>query len=187
MKKSIFLFFTFTVFIVLSLACASTDNLADTPKISKEERARQIELENERIAREQELLKTNYRYDGNWYQKEKFPSNIDHIERLSIGDPCFQNNNPYGFNKNAAYMPDIQGSVLQWLQDGCLFDFAGVASSHLYWSCLACLTLNDNEKNLLFNSSYIKFYQYIGPWTYTTTNGGSNTVPVFKVIFYERD
>jgi len=187
MKKSFFIIISFITCILLSLACASTDTIQESTNISEEERARQIELENERIAKRQALLQTHYYYDHEWYQKDKFPASIENIGRLSIGDPCFQNNNPYGFRKNIAYLPDIQGSVLQWLQDGCLFDFAGVASSQLYWSCLAYLSLNNDEKNLLFDSNYIKFYRYIDALTYTTTNGGSNTVPVFEVIFFDKN
>ena len=186
-KQTYFKFLSLILLLVLIISCSTTSKQVNT--ISEEERLKQIELENERIAqekeKEKEKLKTHFKYDGYWYKKENFPSNIKAIKQISLDNPCFMNNNPYGFEKDVAYSPIIDGSAFQWLTDGCLYDFAGIASNQLYWTCIGYVRIPYDKRNRLFNENLVKFFEYVGTYTYTTTSGGTNTVPVFEVIFYQ--
>ncbi len=176
--------YSISVFVRLG---SSLPNLKERKEIIRQqeiERNNQIALEQERIFQENEKLKTHYKIFNNWYEKDKFPSYIKNVQELTIGDPNFINNNPYGFEKDLAYFPSNNGSVLQWLPDGCLYDFAGAASSQLHWSCLTYILVSENQRSKMFNNYYEKFYHYVGPYTYTTTNGSLNTVPSFEIIFY---
>lgn len=108
-------------------------------------------------------------------------------EYISYDSSFFRKNNPYGLNKLTKYIEkeSIKGKVLQWLHDGCLYDFSGGLSG-INWSCLAYLILPETDKNLFFDDSYNRYYKYEGVYSYETVNHSINTVPKFKVYFEKK-
>lgn len=192
MNKTIIIV-TILFYTLLSIGCISTS--ASVQKRNEEtERQKQLELENE-ISRldseiatlefEEKMLETHFKLDGEWYQKDKFPKGITGLTSLKLGDENFVHNNPYGFDKTVAYYFDGgSGRVLQWLEDGCLYDFAALVASHVFWSCLSYVKIEPARRNSFFDKNLKKFFLYKGVVSYTTTLGGTNTVPVFEVILY---
>lgn len=109
-------------------------------------------------------------------------------EYISYKSPFFRKNNPYGLNKHTKYIEEeysIKGKVLQWLYDGCLYDFSG-GITDITWSCLVYLILPESDRNLFFDDSYKKYYKYEGVYSYETVNHVANTVPKFKVCFEKK-
>jgi len=121
------------------------------------------------------------------FQKAKLPSNVNAIKELSIQDQSFIQNNPFGFEKNVAYSQSFgSGQVIQWINENeCLYDFAGMAASQLYWSCIGYLDLGKHNGNDFLSKRYTILFEYVGIFSYQTVNGSQNSVPKFKVIFYE--
>ena len=121
------------------------------------------------------------------YQKAKLPTNISAIKELSIQDKSFIQNNPYGFEKNVAYKLSFGGGqVIQWINENeCLYNFAGMAASQLYWSSVGYFDLGKHNGNDFLSTKYSLLFEYVGVFSYQTVNGSQNSVPKFKVIFYE--
>ena len=44
----------------------------------------------------------------------------------------------------------------------------------------------EEEKMLLFDTSYDHYYKYLGVYEYITTSGAMNTIPKFKVYFEKK-
>lgn len=120
------------------------------------------------------------------YNRDQFPENILGIEELNLNHNAFQNNNPYGFKENIAYKPFIQGKVVQWLSDSCLYDFAGVASNQLYWECLGLVVFEGLSKSDFSDQKITLFFEYIGIFNYTTVNNVPKIIPKFRVIYYRK-
>lgn len=142
-----------------------------------------------KLIEENELNKKNYfEYKGfgknQLFYKDKLPSNIQQIEELNIDHTAFQNNNPYGFSENTAYIPFIPGKVIQWIGDSCLYDFAGVASSQLYWECLGLIMFEGQSKSMLSDQNTNVLFEYIGVFNYRTVNNIPKTIPKFRIIYY---
>ena len=115
-------------------------------------------------------------------------NNAPEMEYISYKSLFFRNNNPYGLNKNTKYIEDkysIKGKVLQWLYDGCLYDFSG-GITEINWSCLVYLILPESDRNLFFDDSYNKYYKYEGVYSYETVYHVANTVPKLKVYFEKK-
>ncbi len=119
-------------------------------------------------------------FSENEIKKNKTEENK--IEKISFSSSFFRNNNPYGLSKNSKYVDDNIGKVLQWLPDGCLYDFSG-GILDITWSCLAYLVLPEEDRNLFFDDSYSHYYLYDGVFSYETVNHVANTVPKLKIIF----
>lgn len=120
-------------------------------------------------------------------EKEKIATDEKKIEKISFSSSFFRNNNPYGLSKNTKYIDDEYriGKVLQWLPDGCLYDFSG-GILDITWSCLAYLELSEDDRNLFFDESYSHYYLYEGVFSYETVNHVANTVPKLKVVFEKK-
>ncbi|WP_027728913.1 hypothetical protein [Treponema sp. C6A8] len=115
------------------------------------------------------------------------PSNTEfEMKELSYKDYCFKNNNPYGFLKNCKYTENktIKGKVLQWLEDGCLYDFAGPITELNYF-CISYLVLAEEDRNKFFDSDISHYFIYSGVFCYENVNNQMLTVPMFKVVFDE--
>lgn len=121
------------------------------------------------------------------YQKVKLPSNIKAIKELSITDPNFMQNNPFGFERNVAYKQVFgSGEFIQWINENeCLYNFAGAAANQIQWSCVGYLNLGKYNGNDFLNRKYSILFEYVGVFSYQTVSGSQNSVPKFKVIFYE--
>lgn len=121
-------------------------------------------------------------------EKEKTTGTEVVTEFISFNNRNFKRNNPYGFSKNSKYFEDeysIKGKVLQWLDNGCLYDFSG-GIPDITWSCLVYLVLPESQRNLFFDEDYTHYYTYEGVFTYETVNYMANTVPKFKVNFEKK-
>jgi len=129
-----------------------------------------------------------FKLENKYFLKAKFPRFVEDITYITSNNINFQENNPFGFYENLAYYEGFlhYGKVIQWLDNGCLFDFAGNASYALPWNSLAFLVVSDNYAGRLFDDNYIPFFLYKDVYSYTTTAGSYNTVPVFSVIFYPK-
>lgn len=112
---------------------------------------------------------------------------VSEVEYISYNSSFFLQNNPYGLNRNTKYIESafFGGEVLQWLDDGCLYDFSK-GLQDVYWSCLVYLILPESDRNLFFDGSYTKYYKYEGVYSYETVNHSVNTVPKLRVYFEKR-
>lgn len=152
---------------------------------AEEDRKRQEELNLKLV--EEEKLKTYFKIFDSWYKKDFFPEEIESLKQISYDDINFQNNNPYGFKSNFAYVQEFRtGRVQQWLPKGCLYDFLGYSSRIVPWSCLALINIEDEERNKLFDDDYVPFFLYVGTYSYESVDLGLNTVPEFDILFYKK-
>lgn len=104
---------------------------------------------------------------------------------ISVDSIFFRENNPYGLDKNCKYYEpknSIKGKVLQWLDEGCLYDFSGGITDYK-WSSVVYIEISENERNKFFDENFIKYYKYLGVFSYETVNHVMNTVPKLKVYF----
>jgi len=155
---------------------------------------RVFSLSNDSVAKEQindkyyHLSGFYYPNTQKYYLKEKFPAGIDSVDTIFFDNDCFKQNNPFGFKKNVAYREWYEngGKVIQWLYEGCLFDFGGLGST-LSYSTTVFLHLSGDDRKKLFDKSFVRFFVYEGVWSYTTTSGAYNKVPAFTLFFYPKN
>ncbi len=120
-------------------------------------------------------------------KKSDSTSNTEAI--ISYDSSFFKKNNPYGLDKNCKYYESknsIKGKVIQWLDEGCLYDFAG-GITDFNWSSVVYIEIAEADRNKFFDDNYIKYYKYLGVLTYQTVRGAMNTVPKLKVYFEEKE
>lgn len=122
------------------------------------------------------------------YTADEIDENL--IVYISNESDFFKNNDPYALSKNCIYkdttIKNSEPKVLQWVKDGCLYDYSGYIAQYLDYDCIVHLIIDQNERGLLFDEEYEHYYKYEGVYKYNTTSNYMNIVPSFKVFFEKK-